>query len=128
MKNPEIVIGFVSVIAILLGFLIGKITSDKTYDIDIMTKRVKYIYEMAGSFIAYADQFMNGTTGEEKMDFVIDRIIELIDDNFLFEMDRETIKAIAQKAYVAYKAGKENTAVGTLIPIIESGIDNTETK
>jgi hypothetical protein len=93
------------IIFFVLGYLVNKVSDLKIYA-DGINKRISCVYKIASSFIAYADQFMKESTGEKKMQFVVDKVLEILEDNCMTEFDDDTVKAIAQKAYVAFKAGK----------------------
>ena len=94
------------IIFFILGYLVNKLSETKL-DADTINKRISCVYKIASSFVAYADQFMKTSTGEKKMQFVVDKVLEILEDNLMTEFDEDTVKAIAQKAYVAFKAGKD---------------------
>jgi len=94
------------IIFFILGYLVNKLSETKL-DADTINKRISCVYKIASSFVAYADQFMKTSTGEKKMQFVVDKVLDILEENLMTEFDEDTVKAIAQKAYVAFKAGKD---------------------
>lgn len=132
----------VSVILILasliVGFIIGKwFSNDFPDDIEYYSKRLKFLKECAGSFVAWADEFMKASTGKEKMEMVYEKIIDLcksIEDessitNFF---DESEIKAVIQESYNSFKLSKSltettDTKKKTIVKnVVES--EDTETK
>lgn len=60
----------------------------------------------AGNFVEWARDFMKASTGEEKMAAVVAELKKIADEAGL-EVTEEQLKAIAQSAYNAMKAGED---------------------
>lgn len=60
-------------------------------------------------FVRDARQFLSAQTGEERMEFVLDRLAEVAEEQHI-DITFEQLRAIAQSAYDAMKAGIEDGA------------------
>ena len=124
MQNVElaqILTTVITVVGCLLGFVLGRFISNKSTEVDNLQKKINYVDELASSFIAYADQFMKDMTGEEKMDFVVDKLSEII-AGLGYDFDDQTLKAIAQKTYNSYKAAKSGQTNSFWVSATDSNI------
>lgn len=81
------------VIALILSYkFLGKNTTQ-----DILNK-TNLIIQYAGAFVAWAKQFKSDLSGNEKMNLVVTKLIDIADKNNV-DIDEEEIRAIAQQAY-----------------------------
>ena len=69
--------------------------------------------DWAAEFVVWAREFLKSKTGEEKMAAVVDKLKEIADEAGL-NVTEDQLKAIAQSAYEAMKAGETATAVTPL--------------
>lgn len=75
-----------------------------------VTDKLASLSEWATQFVEWAKEFKKGQTGEEKMAAVVEQLKKIADEAGL-NVTEEQLKAIAQTAYNAMKAGeKESTA------------------
>ena len=102
----------------IAAFLVGRYILPK-YKVTIQHYATEFavILSYAESFVAYARQFLTDLSGEEKMNAVIKKLKEICDTRGIV-VDEETLRAIAQKAYDAMKAGEQSSKV-----IIETAVN-----
>lgn len=75
-----------------------------------VTDKLGELSEWAAKFVEWAKEFKKDKTGEEKMAAVVEQLKRIADEAGL-NVTEDQLKAIAQAAYNAMKAGeKENTA------------------
>ena len=75
-----------------------------------VTDKLASLSEWATQFVEWAKEFKKGQTGEEKMAAVVEQLKKIADEAGL-NVTEDQLKAIAQTAYNAMKAGeKESTA------------------
>ena len=106
----------------LIAFLLGKYIFPK-YKNTIQTVATQFdvIFKYAESFCAYARQFLS-CSGSEKMNDVVKKLIIICEQQNI-DIDEETLRAIAQKAYDAMKAG-ESQASAQLI--VQTALDDVK--
>jgi hypothetical protein len=102
----------------IIAFLVGRYLLPKV-KVNIQQHAVEFavILNYAESFCAYARQFLPGYTGKEKMNNVVKKLKKICEEQGI-NVDEETLRAIAQKAYDAMKAGENSSKV-----IIETAVD-----
>lgn len=90
------------------AFLLGKYVFPNIPQ--TVTDKLASLSEWAAQFVEWAKEFKKGQTGEEKMAAVVEQLKKIADEAGL-NVTEEQLKAIAQTAYNAMKAGeKENAA------------------
>ena len=70
------------------------------------TDKLATLSQWAAKFVEWAKEFMKKQTGEEKMAAVVKQLKEVADEAVL-EVTEDQLKAIAQSAYNAMKAGEK---------------------
>ena len=107
----ELVVVF---IATLFGrYVVPKVPKDT---IDEASKSFKLIVDYAEKYVAWAKEFMQTKTGEEKMKKVCELLKNVADMNNI-AISNTTIEAIVQKAYDSMKAAEPHyleECVGTI--------------
>lgn len=95
--------------AVTLGaFLLGKYVFPNIQK--TVTDKLGELSEWAAKFVEWAKEFKKDKTGEEKMAAVVEQLKKIADEAGL-NVTEDQLKAIAQTAYNAMKAGeKESTA------------------
>lgn len=95
--------------AVTLGaFLLGKCVFPNIPK--TVTDKLGELSEWAAKFVEWAKEFKKDKTGEEKMAAVVEQLKKIADEAGL-NVTEDQLKAIAQTAYNAMKAGeKESTA------------------
>ena len=71
-----------------------------------VTDKLASLSEWATQFVEWAKEFKKGQTGEEKMAAVVEQLKKIADEAGL-NVTEEQLKAIAQTAYNAIKAGEK---------------------
>lgn len=89
-----------------------------------VTSKLASLSAWAAEFVVWAREFMKSRTGEEKMAAVVEKLKEIAEEAGL-DVTEDQLKAIAQSAYEAMKAGKsaattETTPVPTVV--INTGV------
>lgn len=113
MSTNEIISLVVQLVIVVAAFIFGRCILPKYKDeIENANQWFQVLLNYAESFVAYARQFLNDYSGEEKMDSVVEKLGEVC-EKFGIDVDQETLRAIGQKAYDAMKAGEVET-----LPII----------
>lgn len=74
-----------------------------------VTDKLTSLSEWAAQFVEWAKEFKKGQTGEEKMVAVVEQLKKIADEAGL-NVTEEQLKAIAQTAYNAMKAGEKESA------------------
>lgn len=74
-----------------------------------VTDKLMSLSEWAAQFVEWAKEFKKGQTGEEKMAAVVEQLKKIADEAGL-NVTEEQLKAIAQTAYNAMKAGEKESA------------------
>lgn len=79
-----------------------------------VTDKLNMLSQWAAQFVVWAKEFMKKQTGEEKMAAVVEKLKEIADEAGL-DVTEDQLKAIAQSAYNAMKAGEKEaeTAIAT---------------
>lgn len=96
--------------AVTLGaFLIGKYVCPNIPK--TVTDKLGELSEWAAKFVEWAKEFKKDKTGEEKMAAVVEQLKKIADEAGL-NVTEDQLKAIAQTAYNAMKAG-EKVAIAT---------------
>jgi hypothetical protein len=116
--DGDIKMMIIELIITIIAFLLGRYVLPKV-KIDIQQHAVEFavIFNYAESFCAYARQFLTNYSGKEKMDDVVKKLQKICTEQGI-NVDEETLRAIAQKAYDAMKAGENSSKV-----IIEAAVD-----
>ena len=78
-----------------------------------VTDKLASLSEWATQFVEWAKEFKKGQTGEEKMAAVVEQLKKIADEAGL-NVTEEQLKAIAQTAYNAIKAGEKESATAEL--------------
>lgn len=117
MANNEIIVKVVELVVIIVSFIVGRYVLPK-YKTNIHDAAAEFqvLLNYAESFVAYARQFMNAP-GEEKMNNVVEKLKSICDKQGI-KVDEVTLRAIAQKAYDAMKAGEKSSKV-----VIENAVE-----
>ena len=76
-----------------------------------VTDKLASLSEWATQFVEWAKEFKKGQTGEEKMAAVVEQLKKIADEAGL-NVTEEQLKAIAQTAYNAIKAGEKERRTG----------------
>ena len=71
-----------------------------------VTDKLNVLSQWAAQFVVWAKEFMKKQTGEEKMAAVVEKLKEMADEAGL-DVTEDQLKAIAQSAYNAMKAGEK---------------------
>lgn len=98
------------VLAVQLGitvaaFFVGKYVFPKVSK--NVTDKLTTLSQWAAKFVEWAKEFMKTKTGEEKMAAVVERLKEIAEEAGL-DVTEDQLKAIAQSAYNAMKAGEKS--------------------
>lgn len=95
--------------AITLGVMVGAFVCGK-YVFPNMPKNVadklNDLAPWAGKFVVWAREFMKASTGQEKMDAVVKELYKIAEEKGI-KVTENQLKAIAQAAYEAMKAGEK---------------------
>ncbi|CAK7047233.1 MAG: hypothetical protein BACD_02323 [Bacteroides rodentium] len=81
-----------------------------------VTEKLNSLSAWAAQFVVWAKQFMQTQSGEEKMAAVVEKLKEIADEAGL-EVTEDQLKAIAQSAYNAMKAGEKEADIATAQPL-----------
>lgn len=107
----------ITLLAVQLGiavvaFVVGKYVFPKVPK--TVTDKLNMLSQWAAQFVVWAKEFMKKQTGEEKMAAVVEKLKEIADEAGL-DVTEDQLKAIAQSAYNAMKAGEKEaeTAIAT---------------
>ena len=104
----EVIYAAVYFTVTLGAFLLGKYVFPNIPK--TVTDKLGELSEWAAKFVEWAKEFKKDKTGEEKMAAVVEQLKKIADEAGL-NMTEDQLKAIAQTAYNAMKAGeKESTA------------------
>ena len=71
-----------------------------------VTDKLTTLSQWAAQFVVWAKEFMKKETGEEKMAAVVEKLKEIADEAGI-EVTEDQLRAIAQSAYNAMKAGEK---------------------
>lgn len=101
------------ILAIQLGitiaaFIIGKYVFPNVPK--SVTEKLNTLSAWAAQFVVWAKQFMQSQSGEEKMAAVVQKLKEIADEAGL-EVTEDQLRAIAQSAYNAMKAGEKEADI-----------------
>lgn len=98
--------------AITLGAMVAAFVCGK-YVFPNMPKNVadklNDLAAWAGKFVVWAREFMKASTGQEKMDAVVKELYKIAEEKGISVTENQ-LKAIAQAAYEAMKAGEKEAA------------------
>lgn len=78
-----------------------------------VTEKLNTLGQWASQFVVWAKEFMKSNTGEEKMAKVVEKLKEIADEAGL-KVTEDQLKAIAQAAYEAMKAGEKEAVTAQL--------------
>ena len=84
-----------------------------------VTEKLNTLSAWAAQFVVWAKQFMKTQTGEEKMAAVVKKLKEIADEAGL-EVTEDQLKAIAQSAYKAMKAGEKEADVAIPLEAVQT--------
>lgn len=121
----------IELLVVIVALFVGRYVLPKyKTTIDKAVTEFQVLLNYAESFCAYARQFLDAP-GEEKMNTVVDKLKAICVKQGI-NVDEETLRAIAQKAYDAMKANENapkviiENAVAELkaFPVIEEATDN----
>lgn len=87
----------------MAAFLVGKYVFPKVPQ--DMKDKLAILADWAAKFVIWAKEFLDKKTGTEKMAAVVEQLKRIADEAGI-EVTEEQLKAIAQAAYEAMKAGK----------------------
>ena len=93
------------------AFLVGKYVFPKVPQ--DMKDKLGILADWAAKFVIWAREFLDKKTGAEKMAAVVEQLKRIADEAGL-DVTEEQLKAIAQTAYEAMKAGEAETATAQL--------------
>ena len=91
----------------IVAFVAGKYVFPKVPK--TVTDKLNMLSQWAAQFVVWAKEFMKKQTGEEKMAAVVEKLKEIAEEAGL-EVTEDQLKAIAQTAYNAMKAGEKEAA------------------
>ena len=74
-----------------------------------VTDKLATLSQWAAKFVEWAKEFMKKQTGEEKMATVVEKLKEIADEAGI-DVTEDQLRAIAQSAYNAMKAGEKEAA------------------
>lgn len=102
----------------VVAFVAGKYVFPKVPK--TVTDKLNMLSQWAAQFVVWAKEFMKKQTGEEKMAAVVEKLKEIVDEAGL-DVTEDQLKAIAQSAYNAMKAGEKEaeTAIATYYKVGE---------
>ena len=101
--NDIIILGVQLGVAVA-AFLVGKYVFPNIPK--SVTEKLNTLSAWAVKFVAWAKEFMKAQTGEEKMEAVVKKLKEIADEAGL-KVTEDQLRAIAQSAYNAMKAGEK---------------------
>lgn len=107
------------ILAIQLGITIAAFVIGKYVFPNVpksVTEKLNTLSAWAAQFVVWAKQFMQSQSGEEKMAAVVQKLKEIADEAGL-EVTEDQLRAIAQSAYNAMKAGEKEADVATALPM-----------
>lgn len=107
------------ILAIQLGITIAAFVIGKYVFPNVpksVTEKLNTLSAWAAQFVVWAKQFMQSQSGEEKMAAVVQKLKEIADEAGL-EVTEDQLRAIAQSAYNAMKAGEQEADVATALPM-----------
>ena len=107
MENKDFIMLVVDLVLILGAFVLGRYVLPKSTKLQKAADDFDKLLGYAESFCAYARQFLTDLSGAEKMDKVVERLNGVC-EQYGIELDLETLRAIAQKAYDAMIAEDED--------------------
>ncbi len=121
----DIIVQAVTLGVMIISFLTGKYIFPNMPA--SVTDKLQDLALWADKFVVWAREFMQSSTGTEKMDKVVEQLKAIADEAGL-NVTEEQLKAIAQAAYESMKAGeKEGRAETTEAPAMPTIIINTNT-
>ena len=101
------------VLAVQLGIAVAAFVAGKYIFPNVpksVTDKLTMLSQWAAQFVVWAKEFMKKQTGEEKMAAVVEKLKEIADEAGI-EVTEDQLRAIAQSAYNAMKAGEKEAAV-----------------
>ena len=99
----------ISLLAVQLGIAVAAFAAGKYIFPKVpktVTDKLNVLSQWAAQFVVWAKEFMKKQTGEEKMAAVVEKLKEIADEAGL-DVTEDQLKAIAQSAYNAMKAGEK---------------------
>lgn len=113
--DKSIIVLIVQLVILIASFLVGKYVlpniSEET--ITAVTAKFNLIVDYADKFVAWAKQAMSKSSGEEKMNAVVNELIKIAEKNNI-DVSEVELRAIAQKAYDSMKAGESSSTSNTI--------------
>ncbi|MCM1578720.1 MAG: phage holin family protein [Ruminococcus sp.] len=101
-----------TILAVQLGLVVAAFVVGKYVFPNIpksVTDKLATLSQWAAKFVEWAKEFMKKQTGEEKMAAVVEKLKEIADEAGI-EVTEDQLRAIAQSAYNAMKAGEKEAA------------------
>ena len=116
--DKSIIALIVQLVILIASFLVGKyvLPNISKETITAVTAKFNLIVDYADKFVAWAKQAMSKSSGEEKMNAVVNELIKIAEKNNI-DVSEVELRAIAQKAYDSMKAG-ESTSTSNTIPSV----------
>ena len=99
----------ITLLAVQLGIAVAAFVAGKYVFPKVpktVTDKLNMLSQWAAQFVVWAKEFMKKQTGEEKMAAVVEKLKEIADEAGL-DVTEDQLKAIAQSAYNAMKAGEK---------------------
>lgn len=110
----DIVILAIQLGVAIVAFAIGKYVFPNVPK--SVTEKLNTLSAWAAQFVVWAKQFMQSQSGEEKMAAVVQKLKEIADEAGL-EVTEDQLRAIAQSAYNAMKAGEKEADIAIVQPV-----------
>ena len=116
--DKDLIVLIMQLVLAIGSFLAGRYLLPK-YKTNINTAVTQFdvVLKYAESFVAWARQFLN-SSGEDKMNDVVKKLKAICDKEGI-DLDEETLKAIAQKAYDAMIAAEKKAKIVVETPVVE---------
>lgn len=112
--NKEIIFSLIYCIVTVGAFCAGKYIFPKIPE--SAKEKLTYLAEWAAKFVVWAREFLKTESGEEKMAAVIKQLKAIAEEAGL-DVTEEQLKAIAQTAYEAMKAGEAEAQPEQLLEV-----------
>lgn len=107
MNSGSVIVMVISCIVTVVAFCVGKYIFPQL-PADVQDKLIM-LSEWAAQFVVWAREFKKTETGKQKMAAVVDQLKQIAAERGI-EVTEDQLKAIAQTAYEAMKAGEVEAA------------------
>lgn len=107
MNSGSVIVMVISCIVTVVAFCVGKYIFPQL-PADVQDKLIM-LSEWAAQFVVWAREFKKTETGKQKMAAVVDQLKQIAAERGI-EVTEDQLKAIAQTAYEAMKAGEAEAA------------------